>query len=135
MTKTLKYTGVSGQDQLVAVWPEVAPILIRAIQIYNEHTPEEIFQSLLNRERQLWVTGRDKIGCVLITKIITEEFHKTCFIELYAGRGIESLRFFADIEAWAKSIGCDRMRISGRKGWKRVLKDYSAKKIILEKEI
>lgn len=135
MTATLKYTGVTGRDQLIATWPEVAPILNRAVQVYNEHTLEEIFQSLLERKRQLWVTGRDKIDCVLITQIINEKDQKTCFVELYAGRGIESVRFLSDIEAWAKSIGCNRIRLSGRKGWKRVLKNYKLKKIILEKEI
>lgn len=131
----LKYTGVSGRDQLISVWPEVAPILIRAIRVYNEHSLEEIFESLLLRERQLWISGREKIGCVLITRILNGHEKKTCLIELYAGNGIESMKFFDDIETWAKNLGCNHMRLSGRKGWQRLLKDYDLKKIILEKEL
>ena len=36
---------------------------------------------------------------------------------------------------FARAEGCDAMRIIGRKGWARVLKDYRAKRVILEKEL
>ena len=135
MKSPLKFTGVVGAEQIKMLWPHVVPYLSRAINRYGEHSLEEIFSSLLSKERQMWVPGNKKVEGVLITKIINREDEKICFLELCAGRGIESIRFLHLIEKWAKNAGCTRMELSGREGWKRVLKNYKIKKIILEKEL
>ena len=135
MNGDLNFTGVRGRDELILVWPQVAPILIRAIRVYQEHTLEEIFESLIKRERQLWVGIDDDIKSVLVTKIIWHGDEKVCFLELCAGKGLSSIPFLEQIESWAKSAGCQTMRLSGRQGWKRALQDYKVKKITLEKEL
>jgi hypothetical protein len=45
------------------------------------------------------------------------------------------LHLLAPIEDWAKSEGCDAMRIMGRRGWGRVLPTYRLTRVVLEKEL
>ena len=40
-----------------------------------------------------------------------------------------------EIEAYAKAEGCACVRIYGRKGWARVLKDYQVEQIVLERQL
>ncbi len=135
MSDPLKFTGVVGEAQIAAIWPQVAPLILRAIRVYNEHSLDEIYSSLLDGSRQLWVSGDQKIESILITQLINKADEKICFLELCAGRGVESAKFLNIIEKWAKDAGCARMELSGRPGWKRKLKDYNLKKIILSKEL
>lgn len=131
----LKFTGVVGREQIISIWPDVAPIILRAISAYNEHSLDEIFSSLLSSTRQLWVFHGKEIEAILITQIKTNNSIKVCHLELCAGRNFENLTFLKIVEEWAKSAGCTQMIISGRKGWNRKLKDYQIKKLILEKDL
>ena len=135
MSDDLKFTGVIGEEQINAVWHDAAPLILRAIDVYNEHSLDEIYSSLLDGSRQLWVCGNKAIESILITQLINKPHEKVCFLELCAGRGVESTKFLNIIEEWAKQAGCTRMELSGRAGWKRKLKDYNLKKIILSKEL
>jgi hypothetical protein len=45
------------------------------------------------------------------------------------------LPLIEQIEAYAKREGCMRVRIYGRKGWSRVLKNYEERFSIMDKEL
>ena len=45
------------------------------------------------------------------------------------------LPLIAEIENYARTEGCTRVRIYGRKGWLRALDGYEAKHIIMDKEL
>lgn len=129
------FTGVVGKEQIISIWPDIEPLIIRAISVYNDHSLDDIFQSLLMRERQLWISGNSDIDYIIITKIYHKQQDKRCLLELCAGRGAGALPYLNIIENWARDAGCDRIELVGRKGWLRVLKDYSQNIYILEKEL
>jgi hypothetical protein len=47
----------------------------------------------------------------------------------------EWLPLLAGLERYAKAEDCKAMRIFGRRGWERVLPDYKAARVLLEKEL
>lgn len=93
--------------------------------------------------RQLWgyresSARGDVINGVAITHVYNTPRGQLC--EVAAGVGTETTRgqidaIHAAIEKWAASIGCTRMRIQGRRGWQRRLKDYRQVGVILEKQL
>lgn len=133
----MNFTAVSGRDELIAVWPVVAPILIRAIRIYGEYTLEEVFEDLIARKKQLWVGGKTSITAVLITEIFNQDNgQRFCHVSLCAGDGaIDCIPHLETVEKWAKESGCNRIEIAGRRGWAKLLKDYKVKKITLKKDL
>lgn len=135
MSEALNFTGIKGKEQIIALWDRATPLIQRAIDVYNEHTLDEVFSSLITMKSQLWVAGFNDIETILITQIINRNSNKVCALELCAGRGVESAQFLKIIEPWAKEAGCSSVELIGRVGWQRVLKDYKISKITLEKEI
>lgn len=83
----------------------------------------------------LWLvaSSKDVLGAG-VTAIVTTEWRKVCEILAFGG-DIESVRLVDGIEKYARTQGCSAVRLMGRKGWARVLKDYSAKHVLLEKEL
>jgi hypothetical protein len=62
---------------------------------------------------------------------------RVCRIWLAGGDMAElTTEMLPQVEAWAKANGCTRMEIVGRKGWKRVLPEYSEPpQTVLQKNI
>ena len=55
---------------------------------------------------------------------------------LCAGRQLlRSRHLIGTIEQFARAEGCARVRMQGRRGWRRVFKDYSEPFITLEKNL
>jgi hypothetical protein len=54
---------------------------------------------------------------------------------LAGGELNELLKAEGLITEWAKSIGCDRVSISGRHGWRKIFPGYRATSTILVKEL
>ena len=129
----MQFDGV--QSVLVpAYWSHVEPLITRAIDVENDHTIEEVYQSLIECGRQLWVAGDDEINAILITS----QSNNVCYVELCAGEGgISCIEHLATVEAWAKDGGCHRIEVLGRKGWERALKEhgYGFKNITLKKDL
>lgn len=61
---------------------------------------------------------------------------KVCGITACAGEEMPRwLNLIDRIEEFARSEGCGRVRICGRKGWRRVLDGYRKRYVILDKEL
>lgn len=100
----------------------------------------DISRFLLKGEWRIW-TARDqgRLKAILITRFMHYPRLKCC--ELLAAVGVDReenmLPFMADIEAWAKSSGCQLLQPIARPGWERVLKPLGFVKshVMLEKKI
>jgi len=98
------------------------------------HTIEDIAEGVKANRFQCW----DAPDSVVITEIIVYPRLKDLHYFL-AGGNLDELKAMRPvIESWAKSHGCTRVSLAGRKGWEKTfLKDegYSPKWFILTKEL
>ena len=55
---------------------------------------------------------------------------------MLGGDGIDDwLKELKEIEGWASRVGCNRMILTGRAGWKKKLTDYKVKTVTMVKEL
>lgn len=102
-----------------------------AIERNKTHSIIDIFGLLANNQAFL-VALQNSAG---ILEIIEYPKIKSCRIWLAGGEMDELINIYPKIQKWAKSKGCKRMEILGRKGWKRVHKDHKEEAVLLTKEI
>src|SRR6187551_2208994 len=105
------------------VWFRVRGLIAAALARGSGDTKiEEIEKDLASGLMLLWL-GVD--GIESISAGITQLTDGVCTLVAYGGRR----------EDYARDEGCKKVRVLGRKGWARVLKDYSQPYIILEREL
>lgn len=97
---------------------------------------DEILKQLESKKAQLFVFKGEELLSAWVTTI---EFSETCKwlrVMWAGGKDMDRwLHYLESIEQWAKSIGCSRSIVYGRKGWVKKLKDYKQTAVILEKVI
>ena len=123
-------------DRLEGKWNEIEPFVKRVLsKIDLYYTVEYIKESLLRAEMQLWTSFEGtQIKSICITQIQIHPKYKFLDIVLQAGQ-LASVEHSNQIEQWGKSQGCTKVKLTGRRGWKRVLPDYKETLIKLEKEL
>ncbi len=104
------------------VWPRVATLVQKALERQVEWRLQDILEQLAAQRMQLWVVPW---RLALVTQIQTYPGVRICMVVLCGGDGLQANKhLLAEIEAWARGLGCDEMRIQGRAGWARVYPDY-----------
>lgn len=87
----------------------------------------------------LWLVWEDPVVLgAAVTQISQAETSKYCMIVACGGECAMSwIPLISKIETYARNEGCELMRILGRKGWVRVLKDkgYAESRVVLEKRL
>lgn len=123
-------------DKIEGSWDEIEPLVKRVLnKIDLYYTIEYIKESLLRAEMQLWTSLEGtQIKSICITQIQIHPKYKFLNIVMQAGQ-LASVEHLHQIEQWGKSQGCTRVKLTGRRGWKRVLPDYKETLIKLEKEL
>ena len=121
-------------------WPSVVFMIRTALREgHGEYTPDSILTSLKNGELTLWIAP-DETGRILgiaVLRIAVYSEYKVAFVTLSAGsqmgRWLHNLT--SVLEPYAISLGCREMRVSGRKGWERALKDqgWSFRSVVVGK--
>lgn len=121
---------------MLAEYERVWPWLEKAAGRYgNTHTKESVLARLLDGRAQLW-TERN---AALITSI---ERYDTGMVEVRGwlgagkpGRSLTDLRKIEKrVEAWAKSIGAQRLTILGRRGWLRALTGWRELAVLIVRD-
>jgi hypothetical protein len=102
-----------------------------AIEIHNTHSVIDIFGLLVNDSAYL-VALKNSAG---ILEFVEYPKYKSCRIWLAGGKMDELINIYPDIQKWAKSKGCKKIEIIGRKGWERVFKDHKKVAVVLLKEL
>lgn len=115
-------------------WVRIGEILERVTSRDPETCLASVIQSIRDRESQLWCLvdpDEDLIG-VLVTKVLEfDTGYSSLLIHLAAldvGTRIELAcwrEVILHIEGVARMLGCDSVRIYGRKGWGAVLPNYT----------
>lgn len=119
------------------LWPHVSHLIRRAMQRGNMGLFGPVESDVLAGRALLWLAadGVD-IRAAAVTQIEHTETRKFCTIVACGGAHMRNwLHLIKGIEEFARAEGCDATRIIGRKGWQRMLNDYRATRVILQKEL
>ncbi len=138
-------SGAKAEYQLVCVDPArvreleliVSPLMRRAVERCGDWSVAAIWSGLCERRMLLWLVVRDlSIAGVVVTKLEKTPKDVICVIVLCAGRHLLRWRhLIGTIEQFARAEGCARVRMQGRRGWRRIFKDYSEPFITLDKSL
>lgn len=126
------------REAIVAAWPAVAPIIRPTIERSRGfHSAETVFAALMAGDLQLWTAG-DPVEMACLTEIRVAPTKKVKVLNLFAAGGRNLYAHLEEgvrtIEDWARSQGCTRGRIEGRREW-RVIAGYRQTSAILEKDL
>lgn len=122
-------------DRVGETWPALGPIVRRASEKVPLWKWTETEQEVLTGKQLLWCAFDDKeILAAATTRIFNTDGGKVCEIAAAGKSHAKWARWaMVRLEDFAKAEGCDKMRIIGRRGWSRVLPDFSEAAVILEK--
>lgn len=116
------------------IWPQARLLIKSAIEHTGLSDFDHIESQVLSGDQLLWLAISDHIEAAATTHLIKTRNRPVLIVTACSGAQRErwlSLRH--KIEAYAKAEGCRCVRLYGRKGWERVLKDYSVEYVIMEK--
>lgn len=125
-------TGIP-KEYVEEVWVLAKPHLEKAIP-YSGYTLDIncLKKDCLSGDLILWMDQNCKAALVLRVS----DYHKgkQCDIVILGGSDMKDwLHELKDIEDWADRIGCDRVILTGRKGWQKVLTGYKIDTITMVK--
>lgn len=112
------------------------PKLRKALALAGDtHTPEELAETIMRGEAQLWVEGD--------AMVVTQLDHKpqdTILVFWIAAGSLEDIRPLLErIYEWGRGMGCNRASALARRGWARVMAADGWKEnkslVVLEKEL
>ena len=145
----IKHSDIQSSDSQISyvppqdvglIWKQIEPLLLKPLEIDGfAYMPKDIFDSILKKKMQLWISWNGKTNVVeaaIVTEIIDYPRLRSCRYFLAGGTNMKSWfnPMKEQIELWAIQNNCQRIELVGRKGWVKWLKDYKQKHIILMKE-
>lgn len=119
------------------IWPYAGPLLMSACHRTKLNALADIQADVLAGRSLLWVAWNGStIVAAAATILINSGVGKVCVITACGGHDMKRwLPLIGQIESYAKSEDCARIRIYGRKGWLRVLEGYGSKYAIMDKNL
>ena len=119
------------------IWPLVKSCIYQGIKRGNISSFGPVEANVLSGRALLWVAIVDgRIKASAVTEINQTEWRKVCEIISCGGKGMKDwVGLIEGLEKHARIENCSAMRIVGRRGWQRVLRDYRLRRVILEKEL
>ena len=113
------------------VWFRVDHFIREAVERVGLTPFDEVADNLVHGDALLWLVWD---GHTVQGAGVTELTGDVCTLVAYGGR-IDDIHLIETLENYARDEKCSTFRILGRKGWARVLKDYSQPYVVLEKEL
>lgn len=121
-----------------AARPWLVPFLEEFARATCLVSPEDVIRQAKDLDCQLWSyhDGENFRG-VVATRIHTNAVGKVCSMWVCIGVDAEELMggMHAEIERWARGIGCYAIEIVGRPGWQKMLPGYRRTAVVLEKRL
>lgn len=110
-----------------SVWPMVEPMLQRALDKNpGLYTARDLKKDLVEGAQVLWVIFADgNIDAAFTSRVVQYPVSRMLVVEYLGGdHMVDWLEHGLEIlESYANDMGCTRMEVYGRKGWK-ILKKY-----------
>lgn len=128
----IKYPNIEAFEE--KDWARITEILTRVVDRDAETDLESVLQDIRDHDAQLWCLvdpDGDLVG-VIVTRVMEFRTGYTSFlihlIALDVGTRIDMACWrdmILHLEGVGRMLGCDSVRIYGRKGWGRVLNNYT----------
>tara|TARA_R110002020_G_scaffold91914_1_gene222958 strand:+ start:362 stop:784 length:423 start_codon:yes stop_codon:yes gene_type:complete len=133
---TLDYYIVE-KHEINTVWNDVKDLIAKTNdEILNE---KDIYEWLKTGFYTLWIATErdsDKIVGAMTLEFASYPRYKMCRVVTIAGEKMsEWIDDLYMLEKWAEAQGCHYIGIYGRKGWKKILKEYNEHCILLRKKL
>lgn len=113
-------------------WPHARELILSALRRTDLGDPLDLEYDVLNGDQLLWIAFDGTLKAAATTHLA----NNVCVITACGGSDMnEWLPMLDGIEQYAKFEGCRCVRIFGRKGWARVLKNYDQKHVIMERAL
>jgi hypothetical protein len=118
-------------------WPYTSPLIRRAIERGGLSRFEDVERDVLAGASLLWLAWDGRaVAAAAVTQLAATDTGKVCILVACGGTRMRRwLPLLAVIETYARSETCALVRILGRKGWMRVLPQYRAQRVVLEKNL
>jgi hypothetical protein len=118
------------------IWPLARQLIKAAIDHTGLSEFADIEAQVLSGDQLIWLALSDHIEAAATTHLIKTSGKPVLIITACSGAQRERwMPLHAEIEKYAKAEGAGCIRLYGRLGWQRVLKDYRVEHIIMEKAI
>lgn len=134
----MKATIVSAED-VPYIWDKVEPMLARVIEhSEGELQPDDYLEHLMYGSMQLWiVTDESKIVISMVTQFIEYPQKRILRVIALSGEKFKEVHsYFNDmVEAFAIKHGCSALELWGRKGWKKMLPEWSDTYTVFTKDL
>lgn len=116
------------------IWPQARALIRSAIEHNDLSDFADVERDVLAGDQLLWLALSDHIEAAATTHLIKTRGRPVLIVTACAGSQRERwLALRHQIENYAKAEGCKCVRLYGRKGWERELKDYRVEYVIMEK--
>ena len=114
-------------------WHRLRHHILAALEHAGEtHSEHDVLDLLRRNQAQFWPADNS----AMVTEIVGYPNGSHCRIWLAGGNYDELRELERDrLIPWARSQGCRRIELVGRKGWARRLEDYREVATVLAKEI
>lgn len=103
----------------------------------EQWTPWDLIEQIRERDRQLWVVWDGCVRAAVLTAVSTDNL-KTVMVTHCCGEGFDEwIHLVSEIEDWARAIGSQRLELTARPGWERIMKKFDLHKshVVLEKRL
>lgn len=118
------------------IWSQAKPFIERALPFsVGKFNIDYIYHALKDARMQLWVVLDPDVVAAGVTEVQNYPQKRVCSVMFAGGDGQDWPRLMLTIEEFARYSGCNSVEIWGRKGWERVLTDYSHLHTVIGKEL
>jgi hypothetical protein len=118
------------------IWPQVSHLIRRALERSDLGRFDILEQDVLAGRAILWLAIEGEILGAGVTQIETTEKSKVCVLRAVGGTQFKKWAgVLPMIEEYARMFGCDKVRFAGRKGWERLIKNYNATRVVMERRL
>jgi hypothetical protein len=115
------------------VWPHFKHWIKAAIDKIGVSDWTDVEQSVISGKRLMWLAWDGK---TVHAAAVTELGDGYCTILACGGKNLKLfLPLINDLEQFARNEKCTGVRVMGRRGWIRVLKNYKEKAVLLERRL
>lgn len=119
-------------------WRNVRPLVAEAQEGNGCYTDADVFKQINDGKWILWIARSEKRGLEGIAIGQIEQFprERHLYLRIVTGKDYPRwVHLLADIERYAKACGCKKIAAFARPGWKRLLTNYRASHVYLERAL